>query len=45
MVSDQELARVGQANSPTEACLRLVGMALERGGPDNITVLILRVAG
>jgi serine/threonine protein phosphatase PrpC len=45
LVSDPELARVGQANSPTEACLRLVGMALERGGPDNITVLILRVSG
>jgi serine/threonine protein phosphatase PrpC len=44
LVGDQELARVAKADSPTEACLRLVGMALERGGPDNITVLVLRVS-
>jgi serine/threonine protein phosphatase PrpC len=30
-------------NTPTEACQKLVTMALERGGPDNITVLVLRV--
>jgi protein phosphatase len=44
LVGDQELARVVQSTPPAEACLQLVGMALERGGPDNITVLVLRVA-
>jgi serine/threonine protein phosphatase PrpC len=44
LVGDQELARIVQANSPAESCTRLVNLALERGGPDNITVLVLRVA-
>jgi PPM family protein phosphatase len=45
LVSDPDLARVVQANPPAEACQKLVTMALERGGPDNITVLVLRVSG
>jgi serine/threonine protein phosphatase PrpC len=44
LVGDPDLARVVQANPPAEACLKLVSMALERGGPDNITVLLLRVS-
>jgi len=44
LVGDPDLARVVQANSPAEACQKLVAMALERGGPDNITVLVLRVS-
>jgi protein phosphatase len=44
LVSDHELARIVQSNSPADACSRLVGLALERGGPDNITLLILRVS-
>jgi serine/threonine protein phosphatase PrpC len=44
LVGNQELARTAQATPPQEACLRLVRMALERGGPDNITVLVLRVS-
>jgi PPM family protein phosphatase len=44
LVSDQELGRVVQSNSPADACRRLVRMALERGGPDNITLMILRVS-
>jgi len=43
-VPDAELARVVQANAPSDACMRLVRIALEHGGPDNITVLILRVS-
>ena len=39
-VGDPDLARVAQANPPAEACLKLVAMALERGGPDNITLLL-----
>jgi protein phosphatase len=43
LIGDRELAQIAQA-APAEACLRLVGMALDRGGPDNITVLVLRVS-
>lgn len=44
VVGDPELARVVQANPPADACHKLVTMALERGGPDNITVLVLRIS-
>ena len=44
LVGDPDLTRVVQANPPTEACQKLVTMALDRGGPDNITVLVLRVS-
>jgi protein phosphatase len=44
VVGDADLARVVQTNPPIEACQKLVDMALERGGPDNITVLVLRVS-
>ncbi len=45
VVGDQDLARVVETNPPAEACQKLVNMALERGGPDNITLLVLRVSG
>ncbi len=44
LVGDPDLARVVQGNPPAEACQKLVAMALERGGPDNITALLLRVS-
>src|SRR4029077_718240 len=44
LVGDPDLARVVQANPPAEACQQLVAMALDHGGPDNITVLVLRVS-
>ncbi len=44
VVGDADLARITQADMPAEACQKLVNLALERGGPDNITVLILRVS-
>ncbi len=44
LVGDQELAGIAQSAPPAEACRRLVAMALERGGPDNITVLVLQVS-
>lgn len=44
VVGDPDLARIVQANPPAEACQELVTMALDRGGPDNITVLVLRVS-
>jgi len=43
VVGEQELFRAVQSNPPAESCLALVKIALERGGPDNVTVLVLRV--
>jgi protein phosphatase len=44
VVGDPDLARVARGNPPADACQKLVQMALDRGGPDNITVLVLRVS-
>jgi protein phosphatase len=44
LVPERDLAQVAQTNPPAEACAKLVRTALERGGPDNITVLVLRVS-
>lgn len=43
LVSEQELAGIVHRCDPAQACEDLVKLALERGGPDNITVLILRM--
>jgi serine/threonine protein phosphatase PrpC len=43
LVSEQELETVIKSNRPSESCATLVSMALERGGPDNITVQVLRL--
>jgi PPM family protein phosphatase len=43
-VTDEELARaVLPARDPDEACAELVALANQRGGRDNITVVIVRV--
>lgn len=44
VVADRDLQSVAQTNPPAAACARLVGLALERGGPDNITVQVLRIS-
>lgn len=44
LVPDQNIARVVEASAPADACLKLVRMALERGGPDNVTVQVLRIS-
>ena len=44
VVSEQELAGVINRHRPAESCVALVNLALERGGPDNITVQVLRLA-
>jgi serine/threonine protein phosphatase PrpC len=44
VVTEQELANISRANSPTDTCQKLVRLALERGGPDNVTVIVLRVS-
>ena len=42
-VTDVELQRAVVQNPPAAACRALVNLARERGGPDNITVQVLRV--
>jgi serine/threonine protein phosphatase PrpC len=42
-LADSELQRIAIQNPPATACRALVNLARERGGPDNITVQILRV--
>jgi PPM family protein phosphatase len=44
LVGDPELGQAVRTNAPAEACQKLVNLALERGGPDNITVLVLHVS-
>ena len=43
VVSDQELESAVRGATPAECCEALVKLALQRGGPDNITVQVLRV--
>ncbi len=43
-VTDPEMGAVATALPPAEACRFLVDLANLRGGPDNITVIIVRVA-
>jgi protein phosphatase len=39
-----EIAELVSKNQPKDACKALVKLAKERGGPDNITLQILRVS-
>lgn len=43
MVTEQELEKAIHGHSPAECCAALVKLARERGGPDNITLQVLRV--
>ncbi len=43
MMSDEEIAAVAANYSPEESCKRLVALANEKGGADNITVQVIRV--
>jgi protein phosphatase len=43
LVTDPEIGAVAAILPPTEACRFLVDLANLRGGPDNITVMIVRV--
>jgi protein phosphatase len=45
VVGETELARLALSQPPAEACASMVKAALERGGPDNVTVVVLRVSG
>jgi protein phosphatase len=44
-VSDREIGAVVSALPPEEACRFLVDLANLHGGPDNITVIVVRVGG
>jgi len=44
LVGEQDIATIVRSNTPSQSCTALVNMALERGGPDNVTVVVLRVA-
>ena len=41
-VNDHELHHLVSTKTPSEACAQLVKLARDRGGPDNITVEVLR---
>jgi len=43
VVTEEELEMETGRNSPAECCAALVKLALQRGGPDNITVQVLRI--
>jgi len=42
VMSDGEIAAYAGAGTPEEACQQLIALANERGGPDNITVVLAR---
>jgi PPM family protein phosphatase len=44
LVSDEELSIAARRADPGTACKQLITLAKERGGPDNITVQIVKVA-
>lgn len=44
-VSDQEIGAVASVLPPAEACRFLVDLSNLRGGPDNITVIVVHVGG
>ena len=44
VVGDQDLAQAARTRPLADACMKLVRLALERGGPDNVTVQLLRVS-
>lgn len=42
-VSREEIGKTAQTMPPAEACRHLVAMANQRGGDDNITVIIIKI--
>jgi serine/threonine protein phosphatase PrpC len=43
VVTEEELEAVVSNSAPAESCAALVKLARQRGGPDNITLQVLRV--
>jgi len=44
VVGDEEIRQAVAGCAPADACSALVEMARQRGGPDNITVQVLRIS-
>jgi serine/threonine protein phosphatase PrpC len=44
LLSEQEIQRVVASSGPPEACRELIKMTRDRGGPDNITLQVIRVS-
>jgi serine/threonine protein phosphatase PrpC len=44
-VTDHEIGAIASVLPPAEACRLLIDLANLRGGPDNITVVIVRIGG
>jgi len=43
VVTEDELETTVSGNAPAECCAALVKLARQRGGPDNITLQVLRI--
>jgi protein phosphatase len=43
LVKDEELRKTVEENAPDEVCRQLVQMARDRGGPDNITLQVVKL--
>ena len=43
-IASAEIAQIASKSTPKDACKSLVQLAKDRGGPDNITVQVLRIS-
>jgi serine/threonine protein phosphatase PrpC len=43
LVDDEEMLAATTEDSPRDACRKLVDLAIQRGGPDNITIQVVRI--
>jgi protein phosphatase len=43
LITDEEMQRIVSANPPQAACEEMVRLTNERGGPDNVTVLVVAI--
>jgi serine/threonine protein phosphatase PrpC len=44
LVSEEEISKIVETHPPEESTRRLIALANEKGGPDNITALVVQVA-
>ncbi|MBC7250829.1 MAG: serine/threonine-protein phosphatase [Anaerolineae bacterium] len=45
VVTDEEICKIALKHSPRRAVKKLISLANKRGGPDNISVVVVRVPG